>query len=157
MYSPGRRAAATYSPAELVVSLRMIPVPVFFTETAAPEMTAPLVSRTVPASVAVSWARAAAERTMNNPHRRMRNCRMSRVCISPFLTRCGRWQCAAAGEAGLAWLKPARPSISWNCFFIPTQLLCEDSSAVPMDFEAHGEVVAVALQDFELAGPIGML
>jgi hypothetical protein len=45
---------ATYSPAELVLSSRTIPVPAFFKVTEALGITAPVLSRIVPVRVAVS-------------------------------------------------------------------------------------------------------
>src|SRR6202795_3742144 len=58
LYWPGARAAATYSPAELLFTARTVPVAVFLMLTSAWGRTAPDISRTVPVSVAVSEANA---------------------------------------------------------------------------------------------------
>src|SRR6476620_11192823 len=66
-YCPGDRAAAKYSPAELVFTSRAMPVAVFDTATVAPTTTAPCGSRTVPVRDALSWQHATSAKIATKP------------------------------------------------------------------------------------------
>ena len=87
-YSPGRSAAATYSPDEFVFTSRAMPVAVLLTVTVALEMDAPVLSRTVPVKVAVSCARDRVGK-ISIPTIRTLTCRLI-FCISPPGERCSR-------------------------------------------------------------------